>query len=213
VGPDGAPPVWHRVEGAGSRLALTFDDCDRPGAWADILDVLADMHTTATFFANGMRVVEQPALARRTVAAGHAVGSHGWDHTRLPGLSPDDVRRRLQADHRAWSTVTGATPRPWFRPPYGALDDVVVETAREAGYSHTVLWDVDPEDWKEPGARAVAERVVSGAGPGSIVGMHVVEDTAEALPSVIDALRGRGMELVTVPALVGAALAGAGRRR
>ena len=169
------------------------------------------MHVTATFFANGMRVVEHPALARRTVVEGHAVGSHGWDHTRLPGLPRDEVRRRLRADHQAWSRLTGATPLPWFRPPYGAVDDVVVETARQAGYRHTVLWDVDPEDWKEPGPHAVAERVLSRAGPGSIVGMHVVEDTADALASVIDGLRHGGLEPVTVPALVAAASAEAGR--
>lgn len=210
---DRAPAVWHRVEGAGPRVALTFDDCDRPGAWAGILDVLAHEAATGTFFANGMRVVEQPALARRTVAEGHAVGSHGWDHARLPGLPGEEVRRRLRLDHRAWYTLTGATPVPWFRPPYGALDDVVLCTAREAGYRHTVLWDVDPEDWTEPGARAVAERVLSKARPGSIVGMHVVEHTAEALPSVIRGLRDRGLELVVVPDLVATAPADAGRRR
>ena len=194
--------VWERVEGAGPRLALTFDDCDRPEAWAAILDILSGRGLQATFFALGMRVAEHPDLARRTVAEGHAVGSHGWDHAVLAGVPPGEVRWRLERDRATWTSVTGRAPSPLFRPPYGAFDGVTLAAARRAGYERTVLWDVDPEDWREPGSTVIADRVLSGVRAGSIVLLHVVEQTAEALPSILSGLSSRGLAPVELPRLL-----------
>ena len=203
-----APPrrqaVWRRVDGGGPEVALTFDDGDRPDAWERILDALAGLATRATFFVLGMRVLEHPDLAARTVAAGHAIGSHGFDHARLTDLSPDEVRWRLEQDREAWAAVAAATPLPWFRPPYGAYDESTLGAAAGAGYTHTVLWDVDPEDWREPGSDVIATRVLRRARGGSIVDLHVVDQTADALPTVVGGLRARGMRPVTIPRLLAA---------
>ena len=194
--------LWRRVDGGGPHLALTFDDGDRPDAWERILDALDRLATTATFFLLGMRVLEHPDLAARTVAAGHAIGSHGFDHARLTDLSPDEVRWRLERDREAWAAVAAATPLPWFRPPYGAYDQSTLGAAAGAGYPCTVLWDVDPEDWREPGSDVIATRVLRRARPGSIVALHVVDQTAEALPTVVKGLRARGVRPVTIPRLL-----------
>ncbi len=198
----GAPRLWHRVDGAGSRVAITFDDGDRARAWRRILDVLGQHRVAATFFVLGMRVAQFPALARRTVADGHAIGSHGWDHTRLTGCSTDGVRWRLRRDHRVWQSVAGVSPRPWLRPPYGAHDDAVAAAAAEAGYHQIVLWDVDPADWQEPGARVVAERVLDQVRPGSIIDLHVTEQTAEAMTTILAVLSERKLRPVALPRLL-----------
>jgi len=69
-----------------------------------------------------------------------------------------------------------------------------------------VLWSVDPRDWLRPGARVIAERVLSAARPGTIVEMHDGggdrSQTAAALPAIINGLRRRHYQLVTVPELV-----------
>jgi hypothetical protein len=72
--------AWRRLSGAGKRVALTFDD---GGAtpWRSILDTLKAHKAHATFFVLGPYVSSTPSLARRTLAEGHAIGSHGWTHT------------------------------------------------------------------------------------------------------------------------------------
>ena len=56
-------------------------------------------------------------------------------------------------------------------------DDVCVPTAAtrpyaaELGYA-TVLWDVDPQDWRRPGTEAIADHVLSHIFSGAIVLMH-----------------------------------------
>jgi peptidoglycan/xylan/chitin deacetylase (PgdA/CDA1 family) len=69
-----------------------------------------------------------------------------------------------------------------------------------------VLWSIDPNDYLRPGAKLIAERVLSAATPGAIVLMHdgggAREQTVAALPRIINGLRRRGYRLVTVPALL-----------
>lgn len=185
--------VWRRVDGAGAHVALSFDDCNSGRAWHRILDVLDRFDLRSNFFCLGIRVREHTRAARRTVRAGHTIGSHAWDHAYLPGLSHGSVLARLKADQKAWWDVARATPSPYFRPPYGAYNGTTLAAAGQAGYLRTVNWDVDPRDWTLPGASTIARRVVGAARGGSIVVMHTLDQTAEALPSIIKGLRSKGL--------------------
>ena len=193
--------VWARFRGVGRHIALTFDDCNFPGAWSSILHTLHRFHVRATFFCPGERVLAEPALARETIAAGDSVGSHGWDHADFSHLSFAAQFSRLERDNHAWWSVARASATPFFRPPYGAYDSSTVTAAGRAGYAAIVLWDVDPRDWSSPGVSAIIDRVDSGTRPGSIVLMHVVPETAAALPTIISRLQARRLRPSTLPEL------------
>jgi peptidoglycan/xylan/chitin deacetylase (PgdA/CDA1 family) len=195
------------VEGAGRRVALTFDDCGSPSAWARILTVLEDAGVDGTFFWPGQRVVAEPALAKRTVAEGNAVGSHGWDHTDFTTLDDAGIARRLRRDDDAWWRTARAMAVPYVRPPYGATNDAVRRVAGSLGYGWIVLWDVDPRDWERPGASEIAGRVLSHIHAGAIVVMHVQDQTASALPTILRGLASRGLEQVRIDGLLKAARA------
>ncbi len=192
-------------------VALTFDDCDIAEAWSAILDALSAHDARASFFPNGFRAEAVPELAARTVADGHTVGSHGWDHRRLPGTPGPEVGRRLDADRRLWSRIAGVSLR-LLRPPFGAYDDAVASHAAAAGYTDLILWDVDPEDWREPDPKAIAASVLRAAHAGSIVLLHAVDATADALPDMLNGLRGRGLQPVALDAVVPKVTRGAPNR-
>jgi peptidoglycan/xylan/chitin deacetylase (PgdA/CDA1 family) len=82
----------------------------------------------------------------------------------------------------------------------------VVAAAGEAGLK-TIIWDVDPTDWANPGSGAVYSRIVGAARPGSIILMHDGggnrSGTLAALPAIIDTLRARGYRFETVTQLLG----------
>ena len=66
------------------------------------------------------------------------------------------------------------SPAAFFRPSgtddgTAALPDVVLDVAGEAGYRTVLGFDVDPLDYADPGADAVAQRTLDAVGPGSIV--------------------------------------------
>lgn len=67
---------------------------------------------------------------------------------------------------------------------------------------YLVVWDVDPWDWSNPGSAAVTQRVMSHVRRGSIVVLHAVDGTARALPGLIDRLRARNLEPVTLEELL-----------
>lgn len=194
--------VVRRVEGAGNRVALTFDDCYDEAAWERILDVLDARDAGGSFFCLGPYVRANPGLARRTVASGHTIGSHGWDHASVLALSASELRNRVRREAGAWWQVAGATPVPFYRPVGGEYSAQALGAVGQEGFSFTVLWDVDPWDWSRPGAPAIAQRVLAHARGGSIVVLHAIDQSASALPAIIDGLRARGLEPVTLTELL-----------
>jgi peptidoglycan/xylan/chitin deacetylase (PgdA/CDA1 family) len=196
--------VYSRIEGAGSRVALTFDDCLYEDAWSKILSVLRKNHVKATFFCPGQYVYIHPEMARRTVRDGHSVGSHAWDHALLGGRAASETTWRLRRDEHAWWDVAHDVAAPFFRPPYGSSDSAVVAGAGAASYQRVVLWDVDTNDWRGRSPGEISATVVHESRPGSIVLMHVLPNTAAALPSMLRGLEARGLKPVSLHRLFAA---------
>jgi peptidoglycan/xylan/chitin deacetylase (PgdA/CDA1 family) len=59
-----------------------------------------------------------------------------------------------------------------------------------------VLWDLDPQDWRQPGADQIAQHIIDNARPGAIVLMHDGgghrEQTVAALKTVLSTLSEQG---------------------
>lgn len=141
-------------------LALTYDDGPSPRNTPALLDLLAEHHVHATFFMMGDHVRRHTALARRVVAAGHAIGNHTVTHPNLAQCLPGRVRRELEGCQRIMHDLLGVTP-VLFRPPYGARRPDVVRTARRMGLT-PVLWNAVAQDWLDIGADAMLRNVDRG---------------------------------------------------
>jgi peptidoglycan/xylan/chitin deacetylase (PgdA/CDA1 family) len=179
-------------------VALTFDD--GPSSYTPgFLDVLRREHVHATFFEVGQEVAGRTATLRRILREGDEIGNHTMRHDAFPGYAD------LAATDAVIRAATHFEPC-LFRPPGGAFDSAVVAAAGEAGLK-TIVWDVDPADWSTPGAAAIYSRVVGATQPGSIVLMHDGggnrSETLAALPSIVEALRARGLRFATVSQLLG----------
>ncbi len=199
---DGIRDSYNRVETNLPYLALTFDDGPHPVYTPRLLDILKEKHVKATFYVVGTNAKRYPEILRRILAEGHEIGNHSVTHGNLTKMSPDGVRNELRVCHEAVVSATGVAPRT-MRPPYGAITSTQKSwIKKEFGYS-TILWSVDPLDWKKPGASAVTSRLVSGATPGGILLAHDIHGgTIDAMPSTIDQLLGRGFKFVTVTQLL-----------
>lgn len=190
------------VRNNGNFIALTFDDGPHPRNTPRLLDMLRQRNIKATFYVIGKSVNLYPEIARRIVAEGHEIGNHTYNHPNLTKLSNSGVRKELDTTREAIIRATGVKPRT-MRPPYGALRTSQREMIHsEYGYP-TILWDVDPLDWKRPGTAVVKSRILSGTRAGSIVLAHDLHSTTvDAMPTTMDALLAKGFRFVTVSQLL-----------
>ena len=200
--PAPAPTTGNKV------IALTFDD--GPGPYtAHLLDVLDQYGAKATFFLIGSKVSSQANVVRSIHARGHQLGNHSWSHPELPKLPVDQIAGEIDRTNNAIKQATGVTPAI-LRPPYGAVNGVVLEQLRLRGMS-SILWSVDTRDWADRNSDIVCSRAVAGARPGAIILMHDIHQTSVgAVPCILSALKQQGYSFVTVQGLLGNMAPGAG---
>jgi len=163
---------------------LTFDD--GPGeVTGALLDVLARHDAHATFYWLGALVAGNEAVMQRAADEGHEIGVHGWthvDHRDDPAARAAEVVRAADLVE----AVCGARPKR-FRPPYGSTN-AALEAAVAAYGLETVLWDVDPRDWEDPGADAIVERTLAAWRPGAVVLLHERPGTIAAVDRLLSEL-------------------------
>ena len=171
-------------------LYLTFDD-GPSGYTQAILDVLARYDAKATFFVLGRSAAGQPEMVEAIYAAGHGLGNHTYSHPSLPKVG----WQRMADEVTGTAAAISGRDSGCLRPPYGARNTTVSNNAAKLGYQ-LVLWTIDPRDWSRPGARAIAERVISRAHPNGVVVMHDGggdrTQTVAALEIILPALRDQG---------------------
>lgn len=183
-------------------LAMTFDDGPHPTNTPRLLDILRSRNVKATFYVTGQNARKYPAILRRMIAEGHEIGNHTLTHGRITSMSQSQVRSEINACHQAVKSATGVTPRS-FRPPYGATSDSLKSWIKAEYGMPSILWSVDPEDWKKPGISAVTSRLVNGAQPGGVLLLHDIHSASiDATPGTLDQLKSRGFRFVTVSQLI-----------
>lgn len=202
---------WEVLPTSRRVVALTFDAGANDAAVASILGTLRAKQVPATFFLTGEWTDRYPEQAR-TIAAGHPVGNHTYDHPHLTTVPDASVRSEVVRAADAIRAATGRDDRPLFRFPFGDRDARTIGIVNGLGYG-SIRWTVDTVGWKGTSggesADAVVARVLGALRPGEIVLMHVGSNPddgstldADALPRIIDELRARGYGFVTVAEFV-----------
>ena len=191
--PTPAPTTGNKV------IALTFDD--GPGPYtAHLLDILDQYGAKATFFLIGSKVSGQASVVRSIQARGHQLGNHSWSHPELPKLSVDQIAGEIDRTNEAIRQATGVKPSI-LRPPYGAVNGVVLEQLRLRNMS-SILWSVDTRDWADRNSQIVCSRAVAGARPGAVILMHDIHQTSvNAVPCILSSLKQQGYSFVTIQRL------------
>ena len=200
-------------------VALTFDDGPNPPYTSKILGVLEREQVHATFFLVGRAVAAYPAVVRREVRDGDAVGNHTWAHRHLIVMNASAIRDTLARTDAAIYAAAHVHTRI-MRPPFGARDWLVLDEVRRLGYT-PVMWSVPlPRDWEDPPPETIARRVLRDVTDGSIIVLHdgnrgilcarhhlsphVCDRTNDiaATQIIVTTLKREGYRFVTVPQLL-----------
>lgn len=189
------------------QIALTFDDVPDPRFTPQVLAVLRKEGVKATFFVVGHRAKKFPDLVRQIHQGGHIIGNHSFSHPQFKKRSLKQFQNEIQRTENIIMNLIGYRPK-LIRPPYGEINEEQVKWLKKNGYT-IVNWNVDSLDWKGIGKEKVVKNVLQSAGPGSIILQHAgggttsdLSGTIEALPELIQTLRAKGYQFVTLPELL-----------
>jgi peptidoglycan/xylan/chitin deacetylase (PgdA/CDA1 family) len=194
----------------GRRVSLTFDDGPDPEVTPAVLDALARHGASATFFSIGRALEAHPQLARRVVAEGHELGNHSWQHSRWQNLySAAKHAKELERGEQAIAAVTGSQRRPLYRPPIGLKSPQLARVAARRQLT-LVAWSLHSRDTRSADPKRVEQHVLQTIQAGDIVLMHDGHDRpgrhraacAQAVPPILQGLRKKGLECVTVSELL-----------
>lgn len=195
-------PTIRMVPTTRKVVALTFDDGPLDKTTPEILGILREKNVRATFFVLGEQVTKFPTLVQQEYMEGHEIGSHAFDHNNLTKINSIQVKEQLDKTEELISKLAD-TPT-LFRPPGGNYNDTVLKLAKDKGYL-VILWSIDTNDWRLHSVGRIVNSVINNVKPGSIILLHdgiYPASTPEALEFIIDGLRRRGYEFVTVNELL-----------
>lgn len=185
------------------HVALTFDDGPHARLTPRLLDILRDYNAKATFFVVGRRVATWPEVVQRIVEEGHEIGNHSWSHPHLSRYSDAGALSEIDRTTNAVYRATGMAPVT-FRPPYGSFTQRQMTMLRDRRNMPSVLWSVDPLDWRRPGSSTIANRILRAIAPGAIVLVHDIHPgTIDAVPQILEGMADRGYSPVTISDLLG----------
>lgn len=184
-------------------VALTFHGQGDPKLADALLSEAEGAGARLTVLAVGTWLDTYPQVARRVLDGGHELGNHTMRHRAVCALPEDEAYVEIAACADRLRRLTGGIGG-WFRPSQARLaTDLVVRLAQRAGYPHVLSYDVDSRDFTDPGADAVRGAVLDRVRPGSVVSLHFGHaGTRDALPAILDGLRGRGLRAVTASELM-----------
>lgn len=125
------------------RMAWTVDDGTNMAMINNYVNLAKKNNLRLTFFVySGMSGWRKLApKIKPLVATGQIqIANHTARHPDLTKLSTQQIQKELWDCHKFIVKHYGIDARPFFRPPYGALNRHVVKAAAEIGYTSPVMW-------------------------------------------------------------------------
>ncbi|MFE9814514.1 polysaccharide deacetylase family protein [Streptomyces sp. NPDC005773] len=224
-GPAGLTPVLERGPNRADKVvALTFDADmtadEGPRAAAgehfdnpELIALLRRLKVPATVFMTGRWAEEYPAQARSIGTDPlFEIANHSYSHYAftspcygLPAVEKDAMHHEVKQAFDAIRRTGARNVVPYFRFPGGCYDDATLRALAPEKVT-AVQWDVVSGDAFATDADAVAQQVLDGVKPGSLVVMHCTRSAApvtdEAVDRVVPELRKRGYRFVKVSELM-----------
>ena len=193
-----------RVKTGDKVVALTYDDGPNSPYTEKLLNVLKDVQVQATFFVIGQQLEGNLVTAQRMLAEGHELGNHSYSHTKLVNQKLSVIRSEITKTDEILKAL-GVNSNIHFRAPLG-LKRIRLPWELACRNKTNILWDVDPQDYKEQPPNQIASFVVHNVKPGSIILLHDGggnrSRTVTATKMIVEQLQAKGYQFKTISELI-----------
>lgn len=185
------------------NIALTFNISWGDQKVHDILKQLEQHQVQATFFVSGEWAEKHPDILEKISEGKHEIGMLGYRYKSYLEQETNQVRKDLQYAKEIFGKL-GYKDMKLVRAPHGHFNDEIIKLAE--GLGHQVIhWNINPNDWQNPGTQKIVDHVMSETNNGDIILLHAsdsVKQTSESLKTILPGLKNKGFTFVTVSELI-----------
>lgn len=197
------PSVLTKGNADEPNIGLTFNISWGDEKVHDILQKLEEHQVTATFFVSGEWAEKHPEIVEKIVEHHHELGMLGYRYKSYLEQDLDEVRRDLNHARDIFS-ILGHDDINLLRTPHGHFNKNVIDMAEQMGFD-VIHWNVNPNDWQNPGTQQIVDFVMDETENGDIIILHAsdaVKQTANALDVILPGLKSKGLNFIVVSELL-----------
>ncbi|MFJ5680917.1 polysaccharide deacetylase family protein [Streptomyces sp. NPDC093097] len=164
--------IVREAEDGGKAVNLTLDDGPDPRWTPKALELLKRFKAKAVFCLTGPNAAAHPDLVRRIVAEGHRLCNHSVSHDVAMDKKPVSYQEKEILDAKHMIDEASGGERIWYyRAPGGAFTPQSRQIAAAHGMRN-LGWNVDPGDFRQPGADTIVRTVKEQLSMGPTVLLH-----------------------------------------
>ncbi|MBC2118209.1 polysaccharide deacetylase family protein [Listeria booriae] len=179
---------------------LTIDDGPTK-YFKQIVETLKKENVKATFFFVGNNIKDEyKADIKQAVQDGNSIGMHSMSHDANKLYKQSQFIPEMEQESKLLSDIVGKKVG-LIRAPYGStyLNNDQVQKAK-ADKFRLLDWNIDSNDWKHKGKPQDTVSFVSQELDGfhkisPVILVHETEDTLDAIPALVKAIRAKGFVL------------------
>jgi peptidoglycan-N-acetylglucosamine deacetylase len=195
------PSLTWRIPTTNQELYLTFDDGPVNGPTEFVLETLAKVSASATFFCIGDNVRKHPDVLKKVVTSGHTVGNHTFNHLNGWTTKTTNYIHNTQLFQEALPALN-CPKATLFRPPYGRITRPQIQALLPE--YRIIMWDVLSFDYnKNLSAESSLRKTIKAVRPGSVVVFHdsfkAEKNMVYILPRLIDHFAEKGYTFKSIP--------------
>ena len=178
-------------------IAITFDDGPHRLYTNQIINLLNENKARATFFVIGVNVKHNADIIKNIHNSNHEIAIHGLSHQYFTRMSIDAIYKEIIEVNKLVYDLVG-TYSTLVRPPYGALNDNIIENV---DYSF-IKWNVDTNDWRIKNSDTIVTNVMNEVSDGSIILFHdMYQNSVDTVKKLLPLLYLEGYQIVDVSTL------------
>ncbi|ARK26260.1 chitin deacetylase [Sporosarcina sp. P37] len=185
------------------ELSLTFNGMADKKTMIKLLDALDEHHIPATFFLPGIRVAEEPDIAKMILERGHEIENNTLNQREIRNMSYEQLYKEVKLSNEVIRNETGVTPR-YVRTRSGDSDEDLQAVAAQLGMEAVINYTINPREGDMQSAKEIGEYIERYITRGSIISMHtdINPEVVGAIPYIAKAVEKIGYKLVPLKELV-----------
>lgn len=185
------------------NLALTFNGMADVQTMDKLLDQLDALGIKATFFLPGMRVAEEPDIARQILSRGHEIENNTLNAVDMSRMDYGQIYKEIHLANDVIRKQTGVTPK-FVRTQTGAISDDIRLAAAQSGQQAVISYSLFLHNWKAETPQQKKNYIRKYINRGGIVAIDLAENRTlnESVNLIAAEASAAGYHFVTLDKLV-----------